>query len=975
MLKSVPEQMDGLYSRILQNLARVSRNKGLARAVLKRTVCAARPLTVEELKQAISFDIGETLPRLEKTAGSLCGHLVYVDSQSRVQVAHQTVRAFFFKANGSSEYGFDRQKEHTKLSEVCLGYLCGDDMKTSRYRRGGASSRSSTRSAFADYATVHFADHLVRSTSSSDTQLLSLNIFLQTNSLTWIELVAGGQDLNPVTQAAKNFKSYLERRAKYCSPLGQEVQNVSAWSGDLIQLVAKFGKALLASPHAIQFLIPPVCPPESIIARTFKDYPRALRMVGLSQKDWDDQLCCIGSSDMQALSVACRDNRFAVGTSDGIVRVYHSSTFQEELRLTHGEPVRGLEFGSVNTGLATAGRTRINIWNSASGILLRTLRMHDHILTFDFNSDSSLLMVATKANSLKFWRVADGIEVDTYQFCDIDEEHGHESHYLRPPTHAAFSTELKLLAVAYRQRPVNLWDLENSTLVGQFHKSAVTYPGPLIFALIFNSSPGLCLAAAAYDDGDLVTFDPWNQKQQASVSAEAVTLASSPDGTILVTGDGVGVISLYEFETLRLLYRINSFEQSIRSVVFNSNNLRFFDIRGGYCNVWEPPVLVRRTDSGEASSIDVSEEMPSGPQLGTTSAYDDDRAITAMTVHHEGEIIFCGREDGSVAAYSTATGKVVEELFCHTKNVAVLLVEWGKTGNLLASVDRSGRVLVREIVGFDTQKLASGAPVLDQKTQSAVAQLQLSLDGKRLLVSMLHIDQLWSLEDGMLVSTRLNNTTRTSWRWVAYASDPEKLLLFENSQMQVLDWNNLASRSPPKVIELGFETASSRFFSSAQDDYLFISFPGSRADDHPPRLHLLHAKVLTQEVEKARFHLSYDKLAKNLKTVVGQYKSLLVFLTHDGWICSLNVDHLCKRQSHYTKHFFIPFRLHNRDCDLMILVTSMGSVVLSHGDELVAFHNGLEFVEEIELEPRLQPPRPSKFPLRKTSSSSTVDVI
>lgn len=976
VLKAVPEEMDGLYTRILQNLTAVPKNMELARAILKWTIYAARPLSVKELKMALTLDINETLPRLEKIAGSLCGYLIYIDNNLRVQVAHQTVRAFLFQGNNLSKFTFDRQREHHRLSEVCLQYLRSEEMTTSRYRRGSATFRSTNKSAFADYAIAHFSYHLARSTSSDDHQLVALNSFLQTNSLTWIELIARGQDLNPLIQTAKNLKAYLERRAKYASPTSKEFQNISAWSRDLIQLVARFGKVLLTSPYAIHFLVPPVCPPESIIARTFSAYYRPLQMVGLSEKDWNDQLCCVGSSETQALSIACQDNRFAVGASDGIVRVYHAATFQEEKTLTHGEPVRKLEFGSINTHLASAGRTKIGLWNSASGTLLRTLNIVDPIITLDFTMDNSQVVVTTRANSLKFWRVADGFEIDTCQFADVDEEQGEESTYLRPPTHAAFSAELNLLVVAYRQRPVNIWDLEENTFVGHFYKSATQYPHPLIFALIFNSNPVLCLAAVAYDDGDVITFDPWTQKKHMSVNANAATLASSPDGTILATGNGVGVISLYDFESLSMLYQISSYEQSIRSIVFSSNNLRFFDIRGGYCNAWEPSVLVRRTDQGEASSIDVSEEVPSGPQRGNTKAYDDDQAITAMTAHHEGEAIFCGREDGSIAVYSTSTGREVKELFSHAKNVAVFLIGWSRAGSLLVSVDRSGRFLVQQVANVGSQMTIMGPPILDKKVSGAIVQILLSPNGKRLVISTPQSDQLWNLEDKTLQHTRPVDAPRTSWKWVPHPSDPQKVLLFKDAHMQILEWTSFKEVSLPGDIKFNFEITFSQFFPSARGNCLCIVDAGSRTSGIEPKLRLLATRAISQEAKIAAQTLNYDKLAKHIKSVIGRYDSSLVFLTHNGWICSLNIDDPNEPQASYVKHFFIPFRFHSTNGDLLMLITINGSVVVAYGDELVVFHSGLGFEEEVELEVELEkrmksPPPSKRLALKRASSSAT----
>ena len=101
-------------------------------------------------------------------------------------------------------------------------------------------------------------------------------------------------------------------------------------------------------------------------------------------------------------------------------------------------------------------------------------------------------------------------------------------------------------------------------------------------------------------------------------------LSVSPDGTILATADFAGIITLFDFETLRLLYKVTSLEISVRCLVFSDLGIRFYDVRGDRCNVWEPSVLVRRTNNtGDDSSLDFSEEVPQvgyfdplGPYLG-----------------------------------------------------------------------------------------------------------------------------------------------------------------------------------------------------------------------------------------------------------------------------------------------------------------------------------------------------------------------
>ena len=975
VLESVPKEIDDLYTRILTNISATPKTAELCKTVLRWAACAARPLSVEELREALRLDIGEIVPQLEKTAGSICGNLVYVDNTARVQLAHHTLREYLFRRDQQSQFSIFRPKEHARIAEICLKYLCSDEMKTPRYRRAGNSVRQRKRSAFAEYSTTYFSEHFVRTSSAEDAQLAALNSFLQSNTLTWIEVVATSGDLYPITQTAKQLKTYLDRRMKYRSPLGIEVPNVSEWVNDLIHLVAKFGRTLLKTPSAIHFLVPPVCPPESMISKSFKSNPRGLQLVGLSQRHWDDRLCCITFSQAQALSVACRESKFAIGLSDGFVHVYHETTFQEELKLNHGEPVRRLAFSTINIYMASAGRRKISLWNISTGILLWATKVLDQPLALDFDEDDTVLMAATKANSMGFWDVITGRELEVSQFSDIDENEQTEYHYQRPPIHAAFSPGLKLLGIAYRQRPVSFWDLEDKTFIGQFHKSRAVYPEPLIHAFIFNPKPEINLAAVAYQDGDVVVFNPWTQQIDAVSDAGASVLAASPDGSILATGGGDGVLKLYDFETLKMLYQINSLQQDIRAIVFNSSSLRFLNAQGNHCDIWEPSVLVRRINLEDDSSIDLSEIATEGPQNTTVGLFDDDLAITAIAAHHEGEYIFCGRENGSVEVYSTKTGRSVQDLFSHDKNIAIISLEWNERENILASIDQSGVGILRKIVGSTPGPFCLTDPLIHHKSSGVIHQVLLSPDGKRVLISTAETDQLWNIDNASLIHKHVILEPRSSLKWASHPNYNDRLLLVVNGRAKLFDWAMFTELSKPSGIDLGLSEASRMLIadlgSSVQGRNVFISFSGTRMDGLPPALRLWPSRLFLPEAEHLEGTAYYDDLAKDIKSIIGVYKSLLLFLDHDGWVCSLSIDDIKKDQV-YNKHFFVPLQWHSTVRNMPMLVTRRGHVVMGIKNEIAVFHHGLDFEERVSLGGALVSAKPSMTSILKRGISSPI---
>ncbi|MCJ1355983.1 MAG: hypothetical protein MMC33_005977 [Icmadophila ericetorum] len=971
ILDSVPPEIDELYSRIMDQLLAKPANAELAKAILRWVVCASRPLSVEELREALKLDTGQMLLKLDKSAGAICGNLVYVDNQSRVQIAHQTVKEFLFRTDHDSQITMSRHLEHSRIAEICLKYLCGDEMKTPRFRRNTSSARQAKRCAFASYATSYFSEHVARSSSSEDELLIALNSFLQNNAFTWIEVIAKSQDLTSLTQTAKNLRVYLDRRVKYRPSLGIEVQHISKWASDLSHLVAQFGRTLLETPSAIHFLIPPVCPQESIIFRTFKKYPRCLQVVSLSQKEWDHRISCIIVPQAQTLTVTCRDNKFALGFSDGTVRIYQETTFQQQFELSHGEPVRCLVFATGGQYLASAGGRKISLWSTNLGTRLWAVRVADQVLALDFYEDDKTLTAITKASYVGFWEVATGQVVNSSTFSDVDEDFQHRYNHQRSPMYAAFSPGLNLLGVIFRGRPVRFWDLEDNEFVGQFYKSEEVYPAPFIHDFVFNPKPEVNLAAVAYQDGDVVVFDPETQQIVASVDADAIVLAVSPDGTTLATGSGNGVIKLYDFETLTLLHQINSYQQAIRAIAFNSNSLRFFDIRGDHCNIWEPSALVRRIGAGDDSSIDLSERLEDGPQFTTVNAYDEDLAITAMVAHHGGDLIFCGRENGSIAAYSTNTGLCVQELSSHREAVAIKFLVWDELQNLLVIVDIAGRVVVRKLTKIASASFEIDRPSMDKRCSGVVRQVLLSVDGKRLLVSTDEADELWNLEEALLAHKSISILPGFSYRWINHPKDSTKLILVSQFLAKIFDWETLSELSKPEAISLALNPTSlqplTNLTSSNQCQYICMIFNDPRATDMAPALRIFPVQSFTPDATHIECTENYDELAISMKVVLGMFKSLLVFLNHSGWICSINTEDT-RRDRSYNKHFFIPLQWHNTVETMSMLVTKQGSIALAVRDEIAIFYHGLDFEERVGFS-EMMAKHSTRMPLKRGAST------
>lgn len=959
ILKSVPEGIDDLYARILRKIFFHKQNAEVAKAILRWATCAARPLTTDELRESLVLDINETVLKLEQNAGAICGSLVYVDDVGRVHATHQTVKNYLYRDSSSedSSFALDQRREHATIARVCLEFLCSDAMRSVRHRRTNVASRETKRTPFTTYAISYFSEHLSKADPLDETLIILLNKFFLNNSLTWIELIAATQNIGLLTETAKNVEDFIKKMDRYHLPLKEEVQNVSEWADNLIRLVAQFGRALVSSPSAIHFLIPPVCPSASIIFKNFANYPRPLKLVGLSHNKWDDQLSCIQLPPSRICSLACGDESFALGLACGNLHVYHNKTFLEIFKVDHEGSVSCLAISHNNDLLAAANRHKVSLWDMATGfrVWTWTTSFDDLPLAFTFTKDDAFLIAATRGNLLVFRDSATGKIMKESAFFDFnDDDDKTPFPCVKEPMLAAFSLELGLLGVVYRNRPISFWETESCTFAGHYHKSVAVNLEPYINAFVFNPVPEKCLAAIAFQDGDISVFDPWSQTTRATVDCIfSSCLAASAEGTILASGDHRGEIKLFDFGSLSLLYHIKSQTMNIQNISFSRSGLRFYDIRQRYCNVWEPSAMVRLAQSIDSSRFDGSTRIISDAYLGNGSTYNIDEEITALTAHHSGDFVFTGFENGSVKVYSTASGNLRQDLIHHDSSVAILHIEWNEQQNLLASVDNSGDVLVhqlREKEGADGP-FAICDKILKCLASPGFEKILFDPHGKLMLLSTSEWIQLWDLENRRMLKQKAD--LEGGHNWMTHPQDSTKLVnVMYNGSLIAFGWATLEQESTRKRFPFTFSVFDTDLFrllrlQNHRSEY--YALVGHGIHDGVAQIFVSPSNDLSSAQEIISLSANYKTLAKMMKAIIGSFKSQLVFLSTSDWVCSLRIDG--QQQSAYTRHFFVPQQWQRGGTGYVpMLVTKRGSVVLASGSELAVFHNGLDFEEQVKFD-------------------------
>ena len=974
-LEDIPRDMEPLYQRTLELMTQAPGGKKLAKAILTWTTCAIRPLTTRELDGALRLDMNDTFPQLEESIMALCGHFVNVDKFGKVQMLHGTAREFLLNDNLESEFAIKKTEAHTQIARACLTYLTGEELKPPRTgRRGYTSKTADKRAEFSAYAFTAFSYHLAKANPITKDVLILVDKFLKLNVLSWIEVIASTQNLNPLIRAAKNLRTYLDNCAVERSPLDRSVQKNIGWTTDLVRIVAKFADALTMSPSAIFWLIPPFCPTESMV-RKIANPGRRLSVLGVSNVQWDDRLSCIDFREGQTSAVSCGDEFFAVGLYTGTVALYYATSCQEYKMLDHGEAVKFLRFKSKTGLMASCGMKTIRVWDTCSGETIHKFYSSQRFIDLAF--DGSLLIAASSKSYLASWDLDnDGAQQPDKPWNDSD---AHPNTLSRlTPCAISIATSHKMLAVAYSGRPITLWDLLEDGYYGSCGKKLAggETSTHMVTALVFNPNPNIGLLAASYLDGELVLIDPFSDQELESFRADCHTLAASPDGRLLAGGTGGGTIQIYEFDTLRLLYRVKSSNFYIKQLAFSRDSLQFSDIRGSHCNIWEPAVLLRDSVGDENSE-------------GTSTSFvdvvasDTKAKISAIVLHPKGEVLVCGKDNGMVSAYDLKTGAEGQTLYRH-KSLVRILTLWPQSDTIM-SIDISNAIIAWKLkrsqnMGWVTERLLFQSRLDCGKS---ITQLFPGEAAGKFILSTRESDHLWSI-DGHQKDERVCSAGQGTRQWMQHQQSPLHMVCIQGAAARIYTWTDWSEVALVHltVDMMGLQLKSATSYLSGHRHRILLEL--SELDGPPDTrgLHLIDASPFSIEIppsnegvsEASKERRDTDNISSTKKVSAAAAVSVplfgaqlatlayrvahviglgdanqLIFLDTHSWVCSADIESLGNNSISYSRHFFVPYDWFAGTRDLLCAVAKR-DVLFARNDDLAIIKGGLEFAEKVNAE-------------------------
>ncbi|KAH9906756.1 hypothetical protein F4778DRAFT_594863 [Xylariomycetidae sp. FL2044] len=950
VLQSIPEGMIPYYERTLRSMAEKKLEKHIAKAVLLWVVASTRKLALPELSHALKLHINAVLPSARAAVEGLCGQLVSVDGADIVDVVHSTAREFLL-SDLAGEFTISKPLAHERIALVCLQLLSSPEMQPPRNRRLLTQrQKMHNPSALLDYAITQFSEHVYTASSENDELLLALDHFFKTNVLTWIEKIAQRGDLHPLIRVSKNLKSYLERRAKYRSPLSEEVKNVASWSTDLSRTATRFGRALLQNPTSIYFLIPPLCPSSSSIHLQFAKRPDGLAVLGHRETSWDDCISSVGfGEESLAASVSCGENLIAVGMDSGEINLYDCRSCQKTGSIVQKQSIDLVHFTDKYIAVST---TRSVILMDCDGNILWQTRNRFRCILLT-STAHALVAVAQHGHLLK-WDITSGglIEDQDFPYRNPDSGYG-DAPTLKAPHVASLSPDTDLLAMGYRAGTVCVWD----TASAEFICWARDERNRLVSVLLFNPNPNLDILLVIFRDHDLALYETWSggliNHRPVPDSAGILSASSSTEGRTLATMNTEGVLQIWDFESLQLLYRVVTPSSSFRILNFSSDGANVVDVDDYSMRIWAPAALVRKNNEEDQSVSDDATYMP--PIEG---GYEEQRSsrITALCVHPVLPMAFAGKFNGQVTGLNARTGAESEILYVHPHTATITQLSSSKN-NVIASSDANGVV---QVWAFGTGQLPNSKNktlVLQQRSKGLIKQLCLSTDGDYLLVSTVQSDDVYSLRDGSVIgSLTFEPRDRKAWRWLLIPPSREQkqevFALLQDHSLVKYSTQKFPSKVDDVVLKLQYDLGddnaemnieSIAMYPDAQMLAVGVSHMSAYATSSTMFLFDLGKALPTTNSSDGILATMSDTLPRYSRQFVGvstRTKSF-VFLHQNCWVCS--VDKASIASGRYTQHFFVPNEFFSAQSTIAPVVMADDSIAFClHGDILVV-KNGLSF--------------------------------
>lgn len=973
VLQDTPDGMDKLYHRMADAIRDLSldADKYLCEVLLSWAMYSGRPIAIGELTEPYAAELG-TIMNLKHTVSQICGQFVVINAIDQLSLVHHTAREYLRTA-AVLPFSLESSDVNEKLLLTCLTTLCDSSLRTKLRRKRVPS--------FLPYASVFWVSHLDRCSYNSDTVLQSIFRFFNGDfPLTWIQYLAMSNQLSVLVSVSSSLNSFVRRRRKADAlkpptlhPLS-ELAALETWAVDLLKMTAKFGSRLVEDPDAIHKCVPAMSPENSILYQKYARRPAVVISVsGLSTSDWDDCLARVSNGSDQALHVAVSAQYLAVASEPtngrGTIKLWNSVIFQEHPGFHPDEPICSIAFSPSGSLLACYGLDRTYIWNIENMALVTSVTSphRERALALQFAPDESYLVVATDLRHV--FRLNLNVAPSSwlrYSASLLEETVIPEGAFINSPSSVAFNVDCTQVAVAYRGFPLAVWSLDPPEMIArckrkqkQGHTTSTAWTA--VNRVVWHPFDGQVLGI--YRDGNIFKWGPMDDSHEEvkqELDATPSEIRCSINGLVFATSDVRGSVKIYDYSQMVLIYKLTS-DDIINSIAFSPDGRRFYDLRGSYCNVWEPNCLMRIVDGGSPGDNESVASSESDRRAGHFADSDDTRSqsvlsFSASEAHADsrpaimtvatcpGNNLLCAyaKDEGTVEVYDMARN--IRHVVAHSPfGMGVGHVAMSRTGEYIAYSMHNGRITVKHLdLSSKPGRVKITARWAEKKPANRGPISQLLFDNACQLLFVCGSErlQVLRLDDGSVIAEKPAEQSGPPARWEASTDDPAVLIAFTGSAVSAFTWSELelqhvipidsaqgTSELPPSttltaeallpsyhphahLVVTSFEEASQKYLTFLLLDTSILRTKFSLPAQSVP------INVVSADSEPAIRPVQIpSSIARHIEQPVGLLRDgRLVFLDENLWVCTAQVwdrgggraTTTSSTGDGLTRHFFIP---------------------------------------------------------------------
>lgn len=978
VLDETPDGMDELYDRMLSTVAGLDlqEDRTLARIIFSWAMYAKTSLTVDELSEPYATEFGSVMD-LKHTIGQICGQFISVDSHDRISLVHQSAHQYLKRSGKSGLHSFSLDPEivHEDLLCKCLHTLCDRTLRN--------KINTLKIPQFFSYASTSWAFHLESCSAESDRVLDTLvKFFSGPFPFSWIQYLALTNRLAELTAVSRRITAFSHRRRKAetnRSPMLHRLSDLSLidnWAVDLLKLPAKFGRHLSEDPQLIYKCIPALSPTSSAIFQKFSGSPTTtLSVSGLSNSDWDDCLARVSATTGKALRLAASSLYLAIAsdTPMGSITLWETDLFVEFTTFDVEEYIHSLAFNDSSSLFACYGQSQTYLWKLRTCSPIRTIENppRERALEFKFTETGSLMMI-TDLRRVYHLSISDDADASmSWTRLDptlMEETNVPEGMFLGTPSSVSFNNDCTQIAVSYRAFPLTIWNISPPEMVARLKLKPKQGQGTINSHTGTNKvvwHPSGTQVVGIY--GQVFRWSPVEDAYEEAKGESGIIpndIQCSPNGLVFITSDVEGTIKIYDVAQMTVIYKLTS-EDTISMICFSPSSIRFYDLRGPSCNIWEPNCLLRLadvvherfSDTGSVSESlwsDTEDTRSTSISLPTSESHADSRpAITDIaTGTRADQSIAYGNDDGVVELFDPINNDrdiIAQTLF----GIEIECLVWNRSHDQLAFPILDGTVTVKEITGRTAgqRQLSVKDIYVERKTpmsRGRVRQLLFDPTGRLLFVYGANKSQVLVLPSGEVAAEHATPQEESA-QWIQHPSRPDALIGVSTRNISILTWKLEQERTTPiEMVPNLQESLTTDTLLQSHYPRLFLLQTSSLHLNRPRHGFMLlptASLYVEDDAKESQEPIKPLYLPENIARTVSHPLGILpdgriVFLDSNLWVCTTQLSVAAKT---ITRHFFIPHDWITdsglRHCQLLrdgtILCPSKGEVAIIQNNMVV----------------------------------------